>query len=111
MKRLISMLALLLVASYVHNARAKDTTREQREQSGAQQNIKRPVTRDEAIAIARKDAEDHVGDLTPYDVQIKEAKRECQVDFDLKKKGANGGPLHYRISKATGKIVWKQYEQ
>jgi hypothetical protein len=69
------------------------------------------LTRDQAIAIVSKDAESHIRDLTPDEIHVKEANRVWQIDFELKKKGANGGPLHYRISKATGKIVWKQYEQ
>jgi hypothetical protein len=76
-----------------------------------QQRAKAPLTRDQAIAVASKDAQGHTGDLTPYEIHVKEAKRAWQIDFELKKRGANGGPLHYRISKATGKIVWKQYEQ
>jgi hypothetical protein len=107
----ISLLILFFAAICVQNAQANQGVGEQHEQPGQQQRARAPVTKDEAIAIASKDAEGHMGDLTPYEIHVKEAKSLWQIDFELKKKGANGGPLHYRIAKATGKIVWKQYEQ
>jgi hypothetical protein len=110
-KSMISLLVLLLAATCVQKVQAKGGADEQREQPGPQQTTKAPVTRNQAIAIASKDAEGFSGDLTLYEIHVKEAKRVWHIDFELKKKGANGGPLHYRISKATGKIVWKQYEQ
>jgi uncharacterized membrane protein YkoI len=110
-KSMISLLVLLLAAMCVQKVQAKGGAGEQREQPGPQQATKAPVTRDQAIAIASKDAEGFSGDLTLYEIHVKEAEGVWHIDFKLKKKGANGGPLHYRISKATGKIVWKQYEQ
>jgi hypothetical protein len=56
-----------------------------------QQRAKTPLTRDQAIAVASKAAEGRTGDLTPYEIHVKEAKRVWQIDFELKKKGANGG--------------------
>jgi hypothetical protein len=110
-KNMISLLVLFLAATCAQNVQANGGAGDQGKQPTLQQTAKAPVTKDQAIAIARKDAEGFSRDLTPYEIHVREAKRVWHIDFELKKKGANGGPLHYRISKATGKIVWKQYEQ
>lgn len=69
------------------------------------------MTKDEAITVARQDAQRVYGDLAPYEMLVTEEKDAWRIDFELKDKIANGGGPHYRIEKATGKILWKEYQQ
>ena len=72
---------------------------------------KTPVTKDQAISIARDDAQEAMGKLPEYDIVVTERKDAWWIDFALREKTLNGGGLHYEIDKITGKILHKQYQQ
>ncbi len=69
------------------------------------------VSSDQALQIARLDAEKAYGDLTPYRISLALEADGWHVDYDLRDPGMNGGGLHYVIDPATGGILSKRYEQ
>jgi hypothetical protein len=71
------------------------------------------ITSDQALLIARLDAEKVYRDLTPYRVHVAlELDPEgWHVDYELKNGQAQGGGAHYVIDRETGKILSKRYEQ
>jgi uncharacterized membrane protein YkoI len=69
------------------------------------------ITSDEALKIARLDAEKAYRDLSPYRVHL-ELDDDCwHVDYELKNRQSNGGGPHYVIDAQTGAIRKKRYEQ
>ena len=66
---------------------------------------------DEALKIARLDAERAYRDLTPYRIGIVLEADGWHVDFELKNPALNSGGPHYLIDPRTGLIVAKRYEQ
>jgi hypothetical protein len=71
----------------------------------------KPVSSDQALRIARLDAEKAYRDLTPYRMQIERHQDGWHVDFELRNRQAQGGGAHYVIDGQTGQILSKRYEQ
>lgn len=66
---------------------------------------------DQALTIARADAEQVYRDLSRYRITILLQEDGWHIDYDLPRpKWAGGGP-HYVIDAATGSILKKRYEQ
>lgn len=68
------------------------------------------ITSDQALRIARLDAEKAYRDLTIYHTFVELHKDGWHVDYELKKRIHGGGP-HYVIDAETGAILTKRYEQ
>jgi hypothetical protein len=78
----------------------------------ASQDIERPLlSSDEALKIARLDAERAYRDLTPYRISIALEADGWHVDYQLKERQLNGGGPHYVIDPHSGVILAKRYEQ
>jgi len=73
--------------------------------------VTRGLTCDEALRIARIDAERAYRDLTPYRIRVAQESDGWHVDYELKNPNLNGGGPHYVIDGATGEIRSKVYEQ
>jgi hypothetical protein len=69
------------------------------------------ITSDEALRIARLDAEKAYRDLSPYRVSVDLQDDGWHVDYELKDRLSNGGGGHYIIDAQTGAITAKRYEQ
>lgn len=69
------------------------------------------VTSDEALMLARLDAETAYPDLSPYRIRMALEGEEWHVDFELRDANLNGGGPHYVIDARTGEILSKRYEQ
>jgi hypothetical protein len=72
-----------------------------------------PFMLDQALLIARLDAEKAYRDLSPYQVQVALHldPDSWRVDYELKNRKSQGGGAHYLIDRQTGKILSKRYEQ
>ena len=66
---------------------------------------------DEALKIARTDAEQVYRDLSLYRISVVLEADGRQVDYALKDSALQGGGPHYLIDATTGDIVSKRYEQ
>ena len=73
--------------------------------------VRMQITSDEALKIARLDAEMAYRDLTPYRVLVELVEDRWRVDYELTNREAQGGGAHYVIEARTGKIRSKRYEQ
>lgn len=69
------------------------------------------VSSDEALRIARLDAERAYRDLTPYHIGVSLEADGWHVDYELKDARLNGGGAHYVIDPDSGAVVSKRYEQ
>ena len=69
------------------------------------------LARDQALKIAREDAEKVYRDLSRYDIHVALQADGWHVDYDLKDLRARGGGPHYVIDAVTGGILSKRYEQ
>lgn len=69
------------------------------------------ITSDEALKIARLDAERAYRDLAPYRIGIALEADGWHVDYELKDPTLNGGGPHYVIDPKSGSILTKRYEQ
>jgi hypothetical protein len=70
------------------------------------------ITSDEALRIARLDAEAAYRDgLDHHRIDITLEQDGWHVDYELNLPGWHGGGPHYLIDPATGQIVSKRYEQ
>ena len=69
------------------------------------------ITSDQALRIARLDAERVYRDLSPYRVSISLEPDGWHVDYELKDPDVQGGGPHYVIDPEDGAILAKQYEQ
>ncbi len=69
------------------------------------------ISSDEALKIARSDAERVYRDLSAYQIVISLEDRGWRIDFELKDPTTQGGGPHYLIDPATGAILQKRYEQ
>jgi uncharacterized membrane protein YkoI len=69
------------------------------------------ISCDEALAIARKDAETAYRDLAGFRIIIEQRVDGWHVDYELSDVYLNGGGPHYVIDAMTGTIVSKRYEQ
>ena len=70
-----------------------------------------PISNEQALRIARLNAEKVYRDLTPYSVRVELADDGWHVDYELKNKQSNGGGPHYVIDAQSGAIRTKRYEQ
>jgi hypothetical protein len=66
---------------------------------------------DQALRIARLDAEKAYRDLSPYRISLALEADGWHVDYELKNPRAKGGGPHYLIDPASGTILSKRYEQ
>ena len=69
------------------------------------------ITSDQALRIARLDAERVYRDLSPYRASIALEQDGWHVDYELKDPRLQGGGPHYVIDPGDGAILTKQYEQ
>lgn len=69
------------------------------------------ISCDQALRIARTDAESAYRDLSIYRIAISLEKDGWLVDYELKAPRLQGGGPHYVIDATTGAILSKQYEQ
>lgn len=69
------------------------------------------ITSDEALKIARLDAERVYRDLSPYRASVALEHDGWHVDYELKDSCLQGGGPHYVIDPGDGVIVARQYEQ
>jgi hypothetical protein len=89
-----------------------ETREEERRMSTSIQNSGIPrITSDEALRIARLDAETAYRDLSGYRISISFERDGWHVDYELKDQDAQGGGPHYVIDPASGKMLSKRYEQ
>lgn len=66
---------------------------------------------DQALRIAREDAEKVYRDLYRYHIRLALETDGWHVDYELKDPNTRGGGPHYIIDQANGAIVAKRYEQ
>ncbi len=69
------------------------------------------ITSDQALRVARLDAETAYCDLSIYRIQVSLERDGWHVDYELKDREAQGGGPHYLIDRASGKVLSKKYEQ
>lgn len=69
------------------------------------------IQREEALKIARMDAEKAYGDLSPYHVSITFEKDGWHVGYELRNPDQQGGGPRYIIDSATGEVISKKYSQ
>jgi uncharacterized membrane protein YkoI len=69
------------------------------------------ISRDQALQIARADAEKIYRDLSGYRIDLKLEQDGWHVDYEFKDPEVEGGGPHYVIDSTNGKIVSKKYEQ
>jgi hypothetical protein len=69
------------------------------------------ITSDQALRIARQDAERIYHDLSPYRASVSLEQDGWHVDYELKDLQVQGGGPRYVIDPEDGAILAKQYEQ
>jgi hypothetical protein len=69
------------------------------------------ITSDQALRIARMDAEKIYRDLSPYRILVELYQDGWHVDYELKNLNSQGGGPHYVIDPTAGTIRSKKYEQ
>jgi uncharacterized membrane protein YkoI len=69
------------------------------------------ISCDQALRIARTDAESAYRDLSMYRIAISLEEQGWLVDYELKDPNLQGGGPHYVIDAETGEILSKRYEQ
>jgi hypothetical protein len=69
------------------------------------------ITSDQALRIARQDAERVYRDLSSYRASVSLEPDGWHVDYELKDSDVQGGGPHYVIGPEDGAILAKQYEQ
>jgi hypothetical protein len=69
------------------------------------------IPADEALRIARLEAEGAYRDLSPFRIALSLEDDGWHVDYELKNPQMNGGGPHFLIDRATGQILWKRYDQ
>jgi hypothetical protein len=70
-----------------------------------------PITPNDALLIARQDAETVYRDLSDYRIILDRGPDGWHVDYELKDLYLKGGGPHYVIDALTGAILSKRYEQ
>ena len=71
----------------------------------------RMITCEEALQVARLDAEKVYRDLSGFRIEISLESDGWHIDYRLKNPKLRGGGPHYVIHSTTGAIVTKRYEQ
>jgi hypothetical protein len=69
------------------------------------------ISPDQAMAIARQDAEKTYRELFRYRITVLLSDDGWHVDYDLTSPTAAGGGPHYVIDSEDGQILAKRYEQ
>jgi hypothetical protein len=69
------------------------------------------VSCDQALKVAREDAETVYRDLVRYWIRVALENDGWHVDYELRDPHARGGGPHYVIDANNGHIVSKRYEQ
>jgi hypothetical protein len=69
------------------------------------------VSGEQALEIARRDAEKAYRDLSGLRPVVTRTAEGWRVDFELSAPDMNGGGPHYLIDDQTGAILQKRYEQ
>jgi hypothetical protein len=69
------------------------------------------LSSDQALRIAREDAERVYRDLSRYTIRLALEEDGWHVDYELRDPRTRGGSPHYIIDAASGQIVSKRYEQ
>lgn len=69
------------------------------------------ISCDEALRIARQDAEQVYGDLSAYQITVLLKPDGWHIDYELSKPLVAGGGPHYVIDAGNGAILTKRYEQ
>jgi hypothetical protein len=69
------------------------------------------LSREEALALARQDAEKVYRDLSSFRIEVVREADGWHVDYYLKNPRLHGGGPHYVIDSGTGAILHKHYEQ
>ena len=69
------------------------------------------ISCDQALRIARTDAESAYRDLSIYRIAISLEENGWLVDYELKDPKLQGGGPHYLIDARTGAVLSKRYEQ
>jgi hypothetical protein len=69
------------------------------------------IPADQALHVARLDAEKAYGDLAPFRITLVLEPDGWHVDYELKDLQWNGGGPHYVIDSQGGTIVSKRYDQ
>jgi hypothetical protein len=73
--------------------------------------VREQITSDEALKIARLDAEKVYRDLAQYRIVVELHEDDWHVDYELKNRHTQGGGPHYVIDAKAGTIRSKKYEQ
>lgn len=71
----------------------------------------KPISRAEALDIARKDALRVYRDLSIYEERARLEDDGWHVDYELTSSEAQGGGPHYVIDAFSGRLLSKRYEQ
>ncbi len=71
----------------------------------------RCISSDEALHIARIDAESAYGDLDDFVITVVLKQDGWHIDYELQDSTREGGGPHYVIDAQNGNIVGKRYEQ
>lgn len=79
--------------------------------STAQEIVVPSITSDQALRIARMDAERVYRDLSPYRASVALEQDGWHVDYELKDQHLQGGGPHYVIDPGSGGILVRHYEQ
>ena len=66
---------------------------------------------DQALKVAREDAEKVYRDLTRYWIRVALEEDGRDVDYELSDQRARGGCPHYVIDATDGRILARRYEQ
>lgn len=69
------------------------------------------IASDEALRIARLEAEKAYRDLSDFRVIVALERDGWHVDYELKNPNLNGGGPHFVIDAADGRVLWRRYEQ
>lgn len=69
------------------------------------------ISCDEALRIARADADAAYGDLTDYRIIVAFQTDGWHIDYELDDPTVKGGGPHYVIDARDGRILSKLYEQ
>jgi len=73
--------------------------------------VRPAIASDEALRIARLEAEKAYRDLSEFRVTVVLEADGWHVDYELKNPNLNGGGPHFVIDPSDGRIVWKRYDQ
>jgi hypothetical protein len=73
--------------------------------------IVQAVSCDEALRIARTDAERGYGDLSSYRIEVSLEPDGWHLDWELTRPGHQGGGPHYVIDPSDGRILYRRWDQ